>query len=154
MEGKAILYIVGGIFYLVYTYYKNKSEQESKPDYKTPKPVIKSPFDEVMEQMRKMAEPIQEPERNIPPKPIMQSTSQNKQQVFKGREILVNENVTRNFEEGSSAYTTSQGNFFEEGGNAITAIADVKTESEDIQPAFNFNLRDAVIQSIVLERKF
>jgi|688.fasta_scaffold721888_2 hypothetical protein len=154
MEAKTIFYIVGGIFYLIYTYYKNKSESENKPDYKTTKPVVKTPFDEVIEQMRKMTEPISDPQPVVQQKTEEKNQSRNKQQVFKGKEILVNEKYAANFEEGSSAYKTHQGNFFEEGGNAIIAIEDIKTEQEEARQSFDFNLREAVIQSIVLERKF
>ncbi len=146
MEGKVIFYIVGGIFYFIYTYYKNKLEQGNKPDYNTPKPVVKTAFDELMEQVKKVSAPA--------PMPKPEKKEVAKQEVFKSKDIFVHEKPNPHFEEGKSAYKIFDEAIYEEGGSKVIPISEIITEEADNHTLYNFNLRDAVIQSIVLERKY
>ena len=143
MEGKAIIYIIGGIVYLIYTFYKNKSEAANQPSHKTTKPVVSNPIEEVLEQMRKAAAPKPQPEA----KP-----AKTQQQVFKGKDIFVREKANSNFEEGMAAYKTFDEEQFKEGESIVKPISEMDTQ--EAEPVYNFTLRDAVIQSVILERKF
>ncbi len=165
MEFKAIAYIILGIVYFIYT--MNKKVQENKKptpsnedSTPTPKPVTPpaaNPLEDIMREIkRKQAETEARKKASIPqPQPL--TTFQQKKEP---KEILIHQKQKGIFMEGNYERGLTEEEKIERGklkieNEGIYKIKSVEEmEVEESDAAFQLNIRDAVIGSVILERKF
>lgn len=178
MEFKVILYIIGGIGYFVYTIVKARKQQaedaaksQSKPVANKPvQPPTANPFEEITRELkRKQAEAdarrAATQQAQTRPKPVTKTKP-----AVKPTEVLVREKKSTVFEEGVSNYESTyereqtaedkivRGNLKieNEGVYKIESITEqeAREAAEKANPSYNFNAREAIIGSIIMERKF
>jgi hypothetical protein len=155
MELKVIIYVVGAILYFLYQN-RNKNEKPTP----TSKPVVKKKtfFEEILEEMKELkSEP--KPSREIlKPRPtLVTQSNSNKQQVTKGKDVFVKESITQNFEEGKDIYRTFDSIAYDEGESITEDSIEQQSKSAfDLveEAPFDFDGRQAIIYSIILEKKF
>lgn len=165
MEFKAIAYIILGIVYFIYT--MNKKVQENKKptpanadSAPAPKPVTPpaaNPLEDIMREIkRKQAETEVRKKVSLPqPQPL--TTFQQKKEP---KEILIHQKQKGIFMEGNYERGLTEEEKIERGklkieNEGIYKIKSVEEmEVEESDAAFQLNIRDAVIGSVILERKF
>lgn len=156
MDFKVILYIIFGIGYFIYTSYAKAKEEEAKKMPKTPQaPKQPSTFDEVM---KRLQQELQEKKQTAAPKP---ATPQPKKQelVQSKSKGLLQETLVYNYEEGFAEEAkyerplTSEEILYNERMKAINAKQEEIIQEEATEP-YSFNAREAMIGSIIFERKF
>lgn len=165
MEFKAIIYIVVGIIYFIYTIVKKAQEnkqqtpvnKESSPAPKTVSPPTTNPLDDIMREIkRKQAEADAQKKATTPqPKPL----NAPKQKV-QPKEILVHQKQQGVFAEGNYERGLTDEERIERGKLKIENEGIYKIKSveemdvEESAASFQLNMRDAVLGSVILERKF
>lgn len=153
MDFKVILYIIFGIGYFIYTSYTKAKEEEAK---KTPKaPKQPSTFDEVM---KRIQQELQEKSQPTMPKPAINTPK--KQESFSSKNKgLLQEKAPYNYEEGFAEEAkyerplTSEEILYNERMKVINAKQEEIIQEETTEP-YNFIAREAMIGSIIFERKF
>lgn len=156
MDFKVILYIIFGIGYFIYTSYTKAKEEEAKKLPKTPQaPKQPSTFDEVI---RRIQQELQENKQNTTPKTV--APQPKKQEVFQPKNKgLLQETAAFNYEEGFAEEAkyerplTSEEILYNERMKAINAKQEEIIQEETTEP-YQFNAREAMIGSIIFERKF
>lgn len=165
MEFKAIAYIIMGIVYFIYS--MNKKAQENKKSTSSttdstsvPKPVTPpaaNPLDEIMREIkRKQAESdAAKKAATSQPKPLTSF-----QQKKEPKEILIHEKQKGVFAEGNYERGLTEEEKIERGKLKVANEGIYKIKSveemdiEESEATFQLNMRDAVLGSIILERKF
>lgn len=183
MEFKVIVYIIIGVLYFLYSLGKKAQEKEKAAPKKpstTSSPNAPNPLDEILQEIkRKQAE--LERQQNLPKKPTATPQRTKPQPTQKpkpkpastlktGKDVLLHETRTSAYEEGvTNAFSSydreltaeekiERGNLRveNEGAYKTESIAEMEArEKQEIEDSkFTFDPRNAVISSIVLERKF
>lgn len=165
MEFKAIIYIIAGIVYFIYSMSKKAQEnkkqtpayEDSVPAPKTVSPPTANPLDDIMREIkRKQAEAEAHKKANTPqPKPLNAP-----KQKTQPKEILIHEKQKGVFAEGNYERGLTEEERIErgklkienEGIYKIKSVEEMDVEESDA--AFQLNMRDAVLGSVILERKF
>lgn len=162
MEPKTVIYILGAVLYFIYTITKNKKAREQEhthdetPEYPVPDqtagkpPVTTNPLEEILQEMKRKQQELQTREKVSAP--VV------KQQKQPAREILLKQKKQGVFEEGNYVRELTdeekivRGNIKieNEGIYRINPMEEVEAEQE----AFEIDMREAVIGSLILERKF
>lgn len=183
VEFKVIVYIVIGVLYFLYSLGKKAQEKEKAAPKKPAAPAspnAPNPLDEILQEIkRKQAE--LERQQNLPkkplvapqkpkPQPLQKPKPKPAQAVKTGKDVLLHETPVSIYEEGvTNAFSSyervltaedliERGNLRveNEGAYKTESIAEMeareKQEMEDSK--FVFDPRNAIISSIVLERKF
>lgn len=170
MEFKVIVYIVIGIIYFIYSVSKKKAEENQTPvgpaKQKPVTPPAFNPLEEVMKEIqRKQA--AEQARKTIQQKP--KPAAQTKPLKTKGRDVLVSEKKVTAFEEGigsmESVYEREltdeekieRGNLKiqNEGAYKIDTLEEAAAKEQNQRSyEYEFDARNAVISSIILERKF
>ncbi len=155
MESKAIIYIIMGVVYLLYSLYqKGIKEQEKKapenPTRKSVSPPTKSIFEQALEEIKQQAAA-----REL-------ATNSSKSLVTeKKKELLVQQKVNPQFEEGKTAFNLYEREMTAEENRATEAERKrviVASKAFDIpeeeETGISFDARQALISSVIFERKF
>lgn len=176
MEGKVIFYIIAGVLYFLYTLGK-KTEEKKKQAQGGGKPAPKqqpqseapSSIEEIIREIkRKQAEAEQRKAEQAKPKPAYQKQPVSKPQPKPQRELLVHEKKKASASAGENAYETvferdltdeekiERGNIklANEGIYRIETMEEAEARSIAEEKALQINMRDAVIGSLILDRKF
>lgn len=165
MEFKAIAYIILGIVYFIYS--MNKKAQENKktavPETDTPtasKPVTPpaaNPLEEIMREIKRKQAEAEAAKKAVTPAPKPLTTVQAKTEP---KEILIHQKQKGIFAEGNYERGLTDEERVERGKLKIAneGIYKIKSsdemEVEESDAAFQINIREAVIGSVILERKF
>jgi hypothetical protein len=155
VEGKLIIYLIIGVIYFLYSIGKKVEENKNTTTSDEPKPVsppAANPLEEIMREIkRKQAEAEAKKKASMPsPRPLTSSTPK--------KEILIHEKQKGVFAEGNYERYLTDEEKTERGKLQIEneGIYKIKSlgEEEEEQPAFEFDARNAIIGSIIFERKF
>jgi hypothetical protein len=167
MEFKVILYVIGGIGYFIYTVVKKAQEDkankktvtpqaETQPPAKPVTPPAANPLDDIMREIkRKQAE--LEAKKPVPKPQAKPLTTQTQKQP---KEILIHQKQKGVFQEGNYERDLTPEERIERGKLKIEneGIYKIKTleeaDNEEAAEAFQFDARNAIIGSIILERKY
>lgn len=167
MEFKVIIYIVIGIIYFIYTALKKKEEDTPATGKQKPvTPPAYNPLEEVMKEIqRKQA--AEQAKKTIQQKP--KPTPKPQQVRTTGKDVLLHEKKVAAFQEGTGSLESvyereltdeekiERGNLKieNEGVYKIESMEELEArESRQQSYAYNFDARNAIISSIILERKF
>jgi hypothetical protein len=170
VEFKVIVYIIIGIIYFIYSVSKKKAEENqpsSGPAKQKPvTPPAFNPLEEVMKEIqRKQA--AEQAKKTIQQKPKTSPTP--KVSKTTGRNVLVSEKKVTTFQEGIGSIESiyereltdeekiERGNLKiqNEGAYKIETLEEaVAKEQSQRTYEYEFDARNAVISSIILERKF
>ncbi len=178
MEGKLIIYIIIGVLYFLYSLGK-KAEQKKQEAQAKNKPAstttttttaeAPSTLEDIIREIkRKQAEIEQKKAEATKPKPAYQKQPVQKPQPKPQRDILVHEKKKPAQVEGFSSYESvfereltdeekiERGNIklANEGIYRIETLDEVTAREEAEAKANQINIRDAVIGSLILERKY
>ena len=165
MEFKAIAYIILGIVYFIYT--MNKKVQENKKPTPTnddsapaPKPVTPpaaNPLDEIMREIKRQQAEAEAKKKAAAPQPKPLTTFQQKKEP---KEILIHQKQKGVFMEGNYERGLTDEEKIERGklkieNEGIYKIKSVEEmEAEESGAAFQLDARNAIIGSIIFERKY
>jgi len=138
MEAKGIFYLFLGLGYVIYSLTKKAKDQPKKTI--APQPKKRSTFDEAIEEFKSKQQQVKD----------IALETQSKKPV-KQKDIFVKEKINPVFEEGKSVYKVYEEASFNEGGAQIQFVDEMPVEEET---SVNFDMRSAIIHSIILERKF
>ncbi|MCW5908522.1 MAG: hypothetical protein KIS94_11735 [Chitinophagales bacterium] len=171
MEFKVVIYIILGILYFIYSVsQKRKEQQQATPQPQKEKPITPPAYDplkEIMKEIqRKQAEEQARKTIKQKPKPAYAETS--KPVKTKGRDVLLHEKKVTTFQEGmGSLESVYERELTEEekiergtlkiqneGAYKIESIEEAEAKEAQQSYAYEFDARNAVISSIILERKF
>lgn len=168
MEFKVIIYIVIGIIYFIYTALKKKEETPvtGTGKQKPVTPPAYNPLEEVMKEIqRKQA--AEQAKKTIQQKP--KPTLKPQPARTTGKDVLLHEKKVAAFQEGSGSLESvyereltdeekiERGNLKieNEGVYKVESMEELEArESKQQSYAYNFDARNAIISSIILERKF
>jgi hypothetical protein len=155
MEFKVILYVIGGIGYFIYTVVKKAQEDkankktvtpqaETQPPAKPVTPPAANPLDDIMREIkRKQAE--LEAKKPVPKPQAKPLTTQKQKGVFQEgnyeRDLTPEERIER-----------GKLKIENEGIYKIKTLEEA--DNEEAAEAFQFDARNAIIGSIILERKY
>lgn len=140
MEAKGIFYLFLGIGYVIYSLTKKAKDQPKKTN--APQPKKRSTFDEAIEEFKSKQQQVKD----------IAVETQSKKPVKK-KDIFVKEKINPVFEEGKSVYKVYEEASFTEGGSQIQFVDEMPVQ-EEVPANFNFDMRSAIINSIILERRF
>ncbi|MCX6199974.1 MAG: hypothetical protein NTY88_12270 [Bacteroidetes bacterium] len=157
MEGKLIIYLIIGVVYFLYSIGKkveaNKKSATSTPDETKPvSPPVANPLEEIMREIkRKQTEADAKKKASMPsPKPLTSSIPK--------KELLIHEKQKGVFAEGNYERFLTDEEKVERGKLQIEneGIYKIKPigEEEEEQTGFELDARNAIIGSIIFERKF
>lgn len=166
MELKVILYILFAVIYFVYSISKKAAEKKNNPvpqKQKTVTPPAAKTLEDILEEIKRTqakTEPVKIPKPKPASKPVAQQ--------YKGKDILVHEKKKTVFEEGKTNYESvferdltdedkiERGNIKLEnkGIYRIETIEEAEARALEEQTSFRLDVRQAIIGSIVFERKF
>ncbi len=158
MESKLIIYLIIGVVYFLYSIGKKVEENKKKNTISTPdepKPVsppVANPLEEIMREVkRKQAEAEAKKKASMPsPRPLTSSIPK--------KELLIHEKQKGVFAEGNYERFLTDEEKVERGKLKIEneGIYKIKSieEGENEQPVFELDARNAMIGSIIFERKF
>ena len=169
MEFKAIAYIIMGIVYFIYS--MNKKAQENKESKKqapatdnnetpAPKPVtppLGNPLEDIMREIKRKQAEVEAAKKAATTQPKSLTTFQQKKEP---KELLVHQKQKGVFAEGNYERGLTDEEKVERGKLKIENEGIYKIKSaeemdvEESDAAFQLNMRDAVLGSIILERKF
>ena len=165
MEFKAIAYIILGIVYFIYT--MNKKVQENKKPVPanddsepTPKPVTPpaaNPLDEIMREIKRKQAETEAKKKAATPQPKPLTTFKQKKEP---KELLIHQKQKGVFMEGNYERGLTDEEKIERGKLKIENEGTYKIksaeemEAEESDAAFQLNMLDAIIGSVILERKF
>ena len=138
MEAKGIFYLFLGLGYLIYSLTKKAKDQPKNTN--APLPKKRSTFDEAIEEFKSKQQQV---------KDTAIETKSNK--PVKKKENFIKEKTNPVFEEGKSVYKVYEEASFAEGGSQIQFVDEMPIQEET---SVNFDMRSAIIHSIILERKF
>lgn len=157
MEFKVIIYILGAVIYFLYTAYKNSQQQKTNtgtPHAKPVSPPVAKGFEEILRE-------LQQKQQQATPQPVPVSKptkSASAYQPKKQKEILVHQKQAGVFAEGNYERNLTDEEKIERGKLKIENEGIYKIQSADEQQAetsaFNLDVRQAIIGSFILERKF
>ena len=163
MEFKAIIYIIAGIVYFIYSIKKKADEKKSQqpvPDNSTPQPKpvtppTTSPLDEVMREIKRKQAEAEAKKKALTPQPKPLTSFQQKKPE---KEILIHQKQKGLFEEGNYERDLTEEEKIERGklkieNEGIYKIKPIE-EMEEEESTYQLDIRDAVIGSVILERKF
>lgn len=165
MEIKGILAIIGIIWYIYSAVKKSQEEKTQTPAANNPTPPSKpvtpptgDPLAEIMREIkRKQALAEAEKKATMPqPRPLTTVTQQKKEP----KELLVHQKKKGIFEEANYERGLTDEEKIERGklkieNEGIYKIKSVEeTEIEEASESFQLDLRNAVIGSVILERKY
>lgn len=176
MEGKLIIYIIIGVLYFLYSLGK-KSEEKKKQAQAGKKPATAaqpqtaapSGIEEIIREIkRKQAEAELKKAEQAKPKPAYQQQPVTKPKPKPQRDVLVHEKKKPAQIEGFSSYESvfereltdeekiERGNIklANEGIYRIETMEEAEARSIAEEKAMQINMRDAIIGSLILERKF
>lgn len=158
MEGKLIIYLIIGVVYFLYSIGKKVEENKKKNATSTPEeakpvsPPVTNPLEEIMREIkRKQAETDAKKKASMPsPKPLTSSAPK--------KELLIHEKHKGVFAEGNYERFLTDEEKVERGKLQIEneGIYKIKPigEEEEEQTGFELDARNAIIGSIIFERKF
>lgn len=157
MEGKLIIYLIIGVVYFLYSVGKKVEENKKKSTSTSdePKPVsppVSNPLEEIMREIKRKQEQAEVKKKaSMPaPRPLTSITPK--------KEILIHEKQKGVFAEGNYERNLTDEEKVERGKLKIEneGIYKIKPadEAEEEQAAFELDARNAMIGSIVFERKF
>lgn len=168
MEFKVVVYIIIGIIYFLYSVGKKVEEKKtaSAPEGKKPvSPPAANPLEEIMKELkRKQAEEKRKQELYNPkPQPFAQPKPQKN-----AADLIVHEKKAAKVEEGFSNVESvyerevtaeekiERGNIrlANEGIYKVESIEEMEAKEAEQAASFDFDMRNAIVGSIVLERKF
>ncbi len=165
MEFKTIIYIVIGIIYFIYSVTKKAQENKQQtpvnsnptPTTKPVSPPAANPIDDIMREIkRRQAEAEAQKKVNTPqPKPLNAP-----KQKTQPKEILIHQKQKGVFAEGNYERGLTDEERIERGKLKIENEGIYKIKSveemdvEETETAFQLNMRDAIVGSVILERKF
>jgi len=165
MEFKAIAYIILGIGYFIYSMYNKAQENKKQPtgsdeSSPAPKPVTPpatNPLEEIMREIKRKQAEAEAAKKAAMPQPKPLTTFQQKNEP---KELLVHQKQKGVFAEGNYERGLTDEEKIErgklkienEGIYKIKSAEEIETEESDA--SFQLNLRDAIIGSVILERKF
>lgn len=183
VEFKVIVYIVIGVLYFLYSLGKKAQEKEKAAPKKPAAPAspdAPNPLDEILQEIkRKQAE--LERQQNSPkkppvtpqkpkPQPLQKPKPKPAQAIKTGKDVLLHEKRASFYEEGvTNAFSSyereltaeekiERGTLYLENEGAYKTESIMEMEAREKQEMedskFIFEPRDAIISSIVLERKF
>ncbi|MFN8310509.1 MAG: hypothetical protein U0T73_11145 [Chitinophagales bacterium] len=144
MEVKAIIYLIGGVIYLVYTVLKKKGEttMPAMPPKQPVKPTVSKTIDEILNEARQQQKPKPQPA------PLR-------------KELFVKEKPAKKFEEGRTNFRTYERTETEEEKTveaselARRQAAKIPViQQEEEAPQITFNAREAFIGSVIFEKKW
>jgi hypothetical protein len=169
VEFKVIVYIIIGVLYFIHSVTKKKNEDQPATGPAKQKPVTPpayNPLEEVMKEIkRKQAAEQAKKTIQQPSKPAQQT----KPQKTTGKDVLVHEKRVTSFEEGMGSMESiyereltaeekiERGNIKleNEGAYKLDTIEEASAKEENQGTyEYEFDARNAVISSIILERKF
>ena len=172
MEFKVVVYIIMGIIYFIYSMKKKVDEQKSmgKDKPTTVSPHVSNPIEEILAEMKKRQDAVQQQAKKQVAKPVtkMRSQTLSSPQKKVQRDVLVHEKKVATFEEGKSSYESvferelTEEEKIERGNLKIANEGIYKTESIDEMEKreasestqYVLNAREAFVGSLVFERKF
>ena len=169
MEFKAIAYIIMGIVYFIYS--MNKKAQENKqskqqaptadntntPSAKPVSPPAGNPLEDIMREIKRKQVATEAAKKAAMPQPKPLTTFQQNKEP---KEILVHQKQKGVFAEGNYERGLTDEEKIERGKLKIEneGIYKIKTADEmnveESDAVFQINMRDAIIGSVILERKF
>lgn len=165
MEPKVIVYIVVGILYFLYSVGKKAQEKKepAAPDDNTPpvsKPVsppVSNPLEEIMREVKRKQAEADAKKKLATPQPKPLTSFQQKKQPQK--EILIHEKKKGIFEAGNYERDLTDEEITERGklkieNEGIYKIKTVEEMEAEEENAFDFDARNAIIGSLILEKKF
>lgn len=168
MEFKAIAYIILGIAYFAYSI--NKKYQEDKERKRqapvsnnsapAPKPVsppAANPLDDIMREIKRKQAEAEAAKKATTPQPKPLNAPKQKPQP---KEILIHQKQQGVFAEGNYERGLTDEERIERGKLKIENEGIYKIKSveemdvEEANASFQLNMRDAIVGSVILERKF
>lgn len=169
MEPKVIIYIVIGILYFLYSMSKKAEEKKAVGTPPKQKPVTPpNPLGDIFQEIKRM-QAAEEAKRKPVEKPVVKAMPTAPLVIDKGSEVFLHERKIKTDlldgtweetvyerditpEEKSDAGKLKLAN---EGIYKIETIEEAEArEMQEYQLSYKFNARDALIGSIILERKF
>lgn len=173
MEFKVVIYIILGILYFIYSVSQKRKEQQQAPPQQPQKekPVTPPAHDSLKEIMREIQRRQAEEQvrKTIKQKPKPAYADSPKPVKTKGRDVLVHEKKITTFQEGmGSLESVYERELTEEekiergtlqlqneGVYKIESYEEAEAkEAQQMAYTYRFDARDAIIGSIILERKF
>lgn len=170
MEFKVIIYIIAGIVYFVYSFVKkaNENKEVKKPASSTPdkqettptvRPPVANPMDDILREIKRKQAEAEAKKRALAqqqqPKPLTrQATKQ------PPKDILIHQKQKGVFEEGNYERDLTLEEKIERGklkieNEGIYTIKSVEEmEKEEAAGTFEFDIRNAIVGSVILERKY
>lgn len=167
MEFKVIVYIIVGIIYFIVSMKKKADEQKAKAPKTQPeiKPSTRNPIEQILEEIKKQQ--AAEAAKKLQSKPVAKTTTSKSTPLVKkvGKSTV---GTIAAFEEGRSNFESAyqrpltdeekveRGTLkvANEGIYKIETIEEAEARAEQEATAYQLNAREAVIGSIILERKF
>lgn len=174
MEFKVIIYILIGIGYFIYSVMKKSGDEKQQMPKVGPQqqpnvnPPAHNPLEEIMREIKKR-QAEEEARKTIQHKPKPQPVTKPKPVRVKGKDVLVHETQATTFQEGISSSESSYTRMLtdedkiergtlkleNEGVYRIETLEEVEAAAEkERNYTYEFNGRDALISSIILERKY
>jgi len=160
MEFKVVIYIIAGIIYFLYqTGKKAQEKKQNSTPAETPneaKPVTApTPFKDIMAEIQRKQREEEARRKAAIPKPQPVTTYQQKKTE---KELLIKEKQKGLFQEGNYERDLTAEEKIERGKLKIAneGIYKIKPadEMEEEQATFQLDIRNAVIGSVILERKY
>lgn len=177
MEFKVVVYIVGAVIYFIYNARKKALEkQQSAPEQEEKTVNAPNSLEDIMRELKRKqmeyeaSQQKKETATSYLPKPKVKTQSKPvAKQKAKSKDILIHERQPALFEEGQTSFEAVyerelteeekivRGNLKledEEGIYRIESIEEAEARAEKEERNYSFHLREAVIGSLILERKF
>lgn len=173
MEAKVIFYVLAGIGYLIYSAYKAVKENNEKKQQQQQKPVqpsVTNPFEEITRELKRKQAEAEAKRRQIPQPQAKPKQATKTRPAVKPSDVLVHEKKSTLFQEGVTNYESTyereltaedkivRGNLKveNEGVYRIETIEEqeARETTQNSSAAYKFDPRNAIIGSIILERKF
>lgn len=157
MEFKVVIYIVGAVLYFLYTAYQKSQEQKKNTTTPTAKPVAPPAakgFEEILRELQQKQQ-----QATAQANPVYKPTkSASAYQPKKQKEILVHQKQPGVFAEGNYERNLTEEEKIERGKLKIENEGIYKIQSAEEQETettgYNLDVRQALIGSFILERKF
>ena len=162
MEFKVVIYIIGAIVYFLYTVYKKgKEKQEAATDSTigVPKPVsppVGNKFEEILAEIKRKKAETESQKRMQVARPVAKKVTP----ISKPKNILIHEKKKGVFEEGNYERDLTdeekilRGNLKLENEGIYKIKSIEEMEESDTPSGFNFDLRNAILNTVILERKY
>lgn len=152
MEFKVIVYIIIAVFYFVYSAAKKAQEQKPKSSAKPIQPPVENPLEEIMRQIQ------QRKTEAVAKTTVTQPKPSQTYQPKKAKEVLIHQKQKDVFAEGNYVRELTEEEKTERGKLKIAneGIYKIKSadEMQEESQAYELDVRQAIIGSVILERKF